>query len=313
MPSTIQVGGPVGPFVDPATGQQVGAKAWGTCTFDVAPGADPAAAQARVGPQLLQAVTQVLHQKIATGQVPVAQLQAALPHFFGEIVGASGLQGQGVYVQNVALQLAMGGAAGPAPGPAAPASDDPQFRYQVNIGGLRIKGTSDGGVDSKGLQNQLVDKAKSAVIWWVATAVVVLVVILGLGGLGFYIYAQAKSGGAGGVAAAGGAPKDATWDGKSTFTCGGNDVVKLKGVTAKLASGEAIEAGGNCVLVLEGVQITAPVGISAGGNATVTMTGGSIDASEASVKALGNAKVTLAGTKVKGKTQALGAGKITGP
>jgi hypothetical protein len=45
----------------------------------------------------------------------------------------------------------------------------------------------------------------------------------------------------------------------------------------------------------------------------VTVTGGSITATDLAVQALGNAKVTLAGTKVTGKTQKLGGAAITGP
>ncbi len=322
MPSTIQVGGPVGPLLDPKTNQPVHGKVWGTCAFEVAPGVDPALAQSRIAPQVLSAVTSVYAQKLSEGHISIVQVRNALPHFMPEIVGATGLQGLGVQIVSLDLQIEIDGGGAGAPQPQPPPQQQqrqqdggPHVNYQLNIGGLRIKGSSDGGVDSKGLQNQLVEKAKSEIFWWILTAGIVLVVLLGLGGLGIYIYMAAKDPGPGGAAAAAGGAgvKDATWDGKSKFSCGGNDSVRLKGITAKLASGVAIEAGGNCDLVLEGVQLTSPIGIQAGANASVTVNGGSIDASDVSVKALGNATVTLKGTKVKGKTQALGGAKITGP
>ena len=64
----------------------------------------------------------------------------------------------------------------------------------------------------------------------------------------------------------------AKWDGKTPFSCGGNDTVALTGVTATAG----ITVGGNCKVTLVNVNITAPVGIAVGGNGGVTMSGGSI-------------------------------------
>ena len=313
MASTIQVGGPVGPFFDQATGQSVGGRVWGTCAFELAPGADPNMAQSQLSPNLMSAVSNVLLQKVMSNQVPLAAVPGAFRQFFPEIAAAAGMQGLGVHIVNLELQIALDGAGAGAPPPqqqqqqqaSPPQNAGPNIGYQINVGGMRFRGSTDGGLDTKGLQNQLVEKAKSEIFWWILTAVIVLAVLGGLAGLGIYIYMAASDTG-------GGPAKEATWDGKSTFTCAGNDSVKLKGVTAKLASGTAIEAGGNCNLVLEGVQITAPNGIQAGGNVVITMTGGSIDATDTAVKAMGGSKVTLSGTKVKGKKDEMG-GKIIGP
>ena len=57
----------------------------------------------------------------------------------------------------------------------------------------------------------------------------------------------------------------AKWDGKTTFECGGNDIVALNGVTATAG----VKAAGNCQLTMTGVNITAPVAIEAGANAKV--------------------------------------------
>jgi hypothetical protein len=61
------------------------------------------------------------------------------------------------------------------------------------------------------------------------------------------------------------------------------------------------------------VNLTAPKGIEAGGNAIVTVTGGSVTSTDLAAQALGNAQVTFKGTKVTGKTKALGGAKVTGP
>ncbi len=87
----------------------------------------------------------------------------------------------------------------------------------------------------------------------------------------------------------------------------------MEGITAKIATGEAIQAAGNCHLELVNVQITAPTGIAALGGASVTMKGGSIDSTVTAVSAIGAAQVQLQGTKVKGELAALGGAKITGP
>src|SRR5512140_1269772 len=98
MPSTIQVGGPVGPFLDPATNQAVHGRVWGTCTFDLAPGANAAVAQQQIGPGIQSAVSNVLLQKLSSGQISLVQVGNALPHFLPEIVSAAGLGGLGVQI-----------------------------------------------------------------------------------------------------------------------------------------------------------------------------------------------------------------------
>lgn len=79
----------------------------------------------------------------------------------------------------------------------------------------------------------------------------------------------------------------AKWDGKTTFECGGNDIVARNGITAT-------------------------AGVKAAGNCQLTMTGGSITASTSSVVASGSAKVDLVGTKVSGKSKTSAAAKVTG-
>ena len=61
------------------------------------------------------------------------------------------------------------------------------------------------------------------------------------------------------------APVVRSWDGKSTFRCGANEKIALEHVTAALPEGTAVEASSRCELELRDVDLTAPVGIDAGG------------------------------------------------
>ncbi len=161
-------------------------------------------------------------------------------------------------------------------------------------------------INGKTPDNYLKDKASSMIWGWVIGAVILGLVVLTFVGIGLYTYVVAKDATTPGDAAKQAAA--ASWDGKSTFTCGGNDVVALTGVTATAG----VKAGGNCQLVLADVSITAPVGIDVSANAKVTMTGGRIVASTNSVVASGNAKVDFVGTKIIGKAKTSGGAKVTG-
>jgi len=166
------------------------------------------------------------------------------------------------------------------------------YQLQVKIGGK---------TPGNYVKNQV-----SSMIWgWVIGGIILVLAVLILGGIGVYAYMNrnATSGAAANAAA--------KWDGKTPFTCAGNDDLTLSGVTANV-SGTAITARGNCHLTLTGVNITAAVGIDAGGTAKVTMTGGSINATTSSVVAAGGAQVSCTGTKVSGKSKASGGAKITG-
>ncbi len=169
---------------------------------------------------------------------------------------------------------------------------------------LRLK------IDGKSPEGFLKDKASGMIWGWIIGAVIIGILVLGGIGLAGYIYFAAKSGAAagGGGVATGAA---ASWDGKSTLLCGGNDVISLTGVKANV-SGTAIKASGNCQLSMTGVDITAGTGIEASANAKVTMIGGSIKATTSSVVASASAKVECTGTTVTGKSKTSGAAKVTG-
>ncbi|MBK7585724.1 MAG: hypothetical protein IPI67_36745 [Myxococcales bacterium] len=323
-----QLGGNIGPFNDPTSGQSVGGTAQGTFSF-AAPG-DPNAYLPQVQAALLAAITSVIGQKLASNQVAIPTIAGSLPYFVNDIIAAASAQLPGVQIADLQLSVNVQNPYAAGPGMGAPMPPDPmtamqnafaqraqekldprnyEYAAKINVGGFKIKASTDGGIDTDGLKNQVKDKVKTEIIWYGIGCVIVGIVIVGLLGLAFYIFRTATGGNA-----PTGAGKAATWDGKSKFSCSGNDNVKLEGVTATIASGEAISAIGNCKLELSNVNITAPDGISAMSNAKITMKGGSVTAKNTAAQAMGSAQITFQGTKVTGKKSALGANaKIIGP
>jgi hypothetical protein len=325
-----QLAGRIGPFADAATGQHVGANVQGTFGYQVQ--GDPAAVLPRLQAALLGATQAVVQQKLAAGQVALPTLSMSMPHFVPEIIAQSGAASLGAHVAQLSLQVAvdapamMPGHAGPMPPDPMQATanafsraakdrlDPRNYDYQVtaNIGGFKLKASTDGGFDSDGLANQAIDKAKSTLVWWAIFAGIGLVVVLFLVGLGWWIWRKAEASMGPPQTDPKGKADVVTWDGKTPYSCGGDDHVTIKGVTANIASGTAISAGAACRLELVDVNVTAPTGLQAMGNAIIIVNGGSVTGKEFAAKALGNGQVTFKGTKVNGKTQALGKAKING-
>jgi hypothetical protein len=335
---TLQLGGSLGSFTDPATQQLVSPSAFGTVTFQY--GGDPAAVGDQLRVALMNAAKQVVSEKLAQNQVALQTLGISMPHFVPEIIARSGAAQWGVQITHLELQVKVD-----VPAPAAyggPLPPDPQtqmenrmkeiaaerldprnyeYEAQVNIGGFKLKASTDGGLDSDGLANQVKEKAKSEVIWWGIGCTVIFLVVAGLGGLAYWIYLEAdkstaspssKKGDKGG----GGDEDEAEtveWDGKEPFSCGGSKKIKIEGVKAKVNKGTAITAQANCELELEDVEIVADIGIQTGANAVVRVKGGSVEGKTAAAKALGNSQIIFDGTKVKGKKEKLGGAKIEGP
>jgi hypothetical protein len=187
-----------------------------------------------------------------------------------------------------------------------------EVKAKLHIGGFNINASSKDGVDAQGLANQVTDKVKSQVIWWGIGCTILVIVVLGLAGLGYYIYRNVKDSTGPNTSKSEDA-KAAEWDGKSPFTCGGSDNVRIKGVTAKLDKDTAITAQGNCHVELIDDDISGEIGIQTGANAIVVVKGGSVTGKDSAATALGTSKITFTGTKVTGKKTALGGAKIEGP
>jgi len=325
----VRFGGKIGPLIDPVSRQQINGNVFGTFSFTAQ--GDESAMEQMLRDRLVMAIKKVIAQKLATNQVAIPTIPGSVPYYVNEIIAESGATEMGAQITNLTLQVNMENPYEAAAMPAAPAAMPPNpmqsmqnafaqeakdrlnpanydVHAKINVGGFKINASTDGGIDTQGLKDQVKDKVKTEIIWYGIGCVVVGLVLVLLGGIAIYAYSTVT-----GSSAPTGAGKAVTWDGKSTFSCGGNDNVKLTGTTANLPGQTAVKASGNCKLDLVGVTITAKNGIEALSNAKVTVTGGSVNATDKAASALGKATISFTGTSVTGKKQALGGAKITGP
>ncbi len=296
----------MGVITDPATGRQAHATVSGRFAF-VAQG-NPAALVPQLNAALVQATQRVITHKLQTNQVAIPTLAQSLPHFTSEIVQNSGIAQMGVQLQQIELAISLDWTA-------VPQQPAPQPQYEVRgeleIGGFNLKASSSGGFDAQGLADQATDKARSEITWWIIMGVVVIVAILGAIGMGIYIYLESKkTSNSDDTAESDSKKKEASWDGSEPFSCKGNEKPKLEGVKAKLDKGVAVTASGNCKLELIDVEIDAPTGIVAEGNAIITVKGGNVTGKDFAAKTSANGQITFSGTKVNGKKEGK---KIEGP
>lgn len=297
MTMTTQFGGPIGPFLDRVQQRGVQVMVSGSCAYTYAgPPADPAAIDQHVRARVVDAVKTVIAPRMASGQLTFRNLgEGTLGDLDNDIIAATGLQPLGIQLGDLAMRFAIDG------GP-----PQREVRAKIRVGGFTIDASSKHGVDVGKLGQQAIAKAKNALVWYLLTTVLVLAIV---GGVVWYLKHTVKKALTEPSASAKAAM---TWDGKSPLACGGGDEIRIEGVTATLP-GTAITANGGCKLTLVNVSITAPDGLEAVGNATITMKGGTIAATGRAVHALGNAKVVLEGTHVTGKLEKLGGATITGP
>ena len=214
-----------------------------------------------------------------------------MPPQGGGMMGGAGMGGGG-----------MGG------NPYGGAPPGPQHDYgkgQFDLGGgaqLRVK------INGQSPENFAKNQVSSMVWGWIIGAAVVGLLLIGGVILGVYIYFSSTSSATAASGAPTKAPAAAQWDGKTAFSCKGNDAISLVGVNATAG----VTTSGNCQLTLTNVTITAAVPINASGNSKVNVVGGAINGTANAAVASSNAIVTFTGTKVTGKTTKSGNGKVLG-
>ncbi len=195
--------------------------------------------------------------------------------------------------------------------------------HNVRYGGVKVEmGRHGVFVDTDAAQRKILFRIRhwieSKILGCILTIVFFIIFIAVLAGVGWYVYTQhqavkgSKQPGATGASKAGTEPERLRWTGSTTLRCS-SGYKRVQGVTATLAKGAAVDIGGSCHLLLVDVHLKAPVGIKAAGSAKLEMRGGSVTGSKHAVSALGSARVTLKGTKVKGKVRRLGRAKVVGP
>jgi hypothetical protein len=306
---TVQIAGPVGPFIDRVQQRDVAVDVMAACEIQTnGPVGDPMQMQNHVQQQLLRAMREVIARKMDTRELTFQHLGTGnVAMVVPEIIAVSGLAQNGIMVNQLRMSFGIDGHPPPplqggAPMQQAPKDDFAKGTFDLG-GGAQLKVKINGMTPENFAKNKA-----SQMIWgWIIGAIIVVVMLIVFAGIGGYVWYTAKNSGASSVNDAKQAAAGA-WDGKSTFECTGNDVVSLTNVKATAG----VNAGGNCQLTMTGVSITAPVGIEAGGNAKVKMVGGSVTASTNSVVAGANAHVDFVGTTVSGKSKTSGAAKVTG-
>lgn len=153
------------------------------------------------------------------------------------------------------------------------------------------------------------DKAVSTVVWWAMGCVVLLMLgcfitalVLYIGGVATRSVVQTE-GAAQRVASA--------WDGTSTLECLGANHMEIEGVTASPGL-VGVRASGACQLTLRNCNITAATAIEASGAARVTVIGGSLNGTTASIQAGGGSTVDVQGATVTGPVARSGGAHVNG-
>jgi hypothetical protein len=173
----------------------------------------------------------------------------------------------------------------------------------VGVGGVNVVVPT--GRIERDIRNKI-----SGWIWGLVIGAFILILLAGVFAWAIWMAMKAKDDTA--SASSPESAKAAAWDGKAPYECSGVDNVTIEKVTAKLSTGPAIKASGNCQLTCTNCDITAPIVVDASGNAVVTFKGGSVNGSENSAVASANGKIDFQGTTVKGASKASANGKVTG-
>jgi hypothetical protein len=186
-------GGPIGPFLDVVQQRQVPVDVIGIVDYAVM-GSSLGAAEMEqeVQQRMLNAIRAVVTPKMASGELQFKDLGTGnVARLMPEIIGMCGLGQVGIAVGNLTMHFGIDGYP-PKPLPVRPdkhahhAAPQPQ---SVNVGGFKVGTTADGGIDTAGLKNQLVAKAKSTILWYAFFAGAVLLVLALVGG---YTYCVMK-------------------------------------------------------------------------------------------------------------------------
>jgi hypothetical protein len=196
----VQMIGEIGPFLDTVQQRQVSVVVAAGCKYASA-GASGSTDQIeqQIQTEMLRAIHETIAPKMASGQLQFKDLgmgntAALIP----EIFARSGLAQAGIAVDALVMHFGIDGRA-PAPVPVpAPRGGiaQPAVPQQVNmrVGGFNVNASAGGGIDTAGLKNQLVNKAKSTLMWWAFGIGITLLVLVLLGGYGFYVYKHSPTG-----------------------------------------------------------------------------------------------------------------------
>jgi hypothetical protein len=207
-----QFSGEIGPFLDTVQQRQVSVVVAASCKYANAGfSGSQAEFEQRVSAQMLRAIQETIAPKMANGQLSFKDLGTGnTGSLIPEIFARSGLGQAGIAVDRLVMHFGIDGRApAPLPAPAPARSAVAPQQVDVRVGGFNAQASAGGGIDTAGLKNQLVDKAKSTLMWWAFGVGIVLLVLLAVGGYAFHVYRSTTTA-ATPAPAAGGATKGHT-------------------------------------------------------------------------------------------------------
>jgi len=187
-----QFTGEIGPFLDTVQQRQVSVVVAGGCKY-ASMGASGGQGQIeqQIQTQMIRAIHETIAPKMASDELSFMDLGTGnTARIIPEILARSGLAQMGIAVDKLVMHFGIDGhapqpIAQPTPAPAAMVA--PQA-VNMRIDGFNVRASADGGVDTAGLKNQLVDRVKSTLMWWAFGIGITLIVLLGLGGYGYHVY-----------------------------------------------------------------------------------------------------------------------------
>jgi hypothetical protein len=194
-----QIQGSIGPFLDTVQQRQVPVTVVANITFATMGAAgSPTDLGQQVQAQMLKAIDAVISPKMTSGQLSFKDLGTGnTKSLIPEIIASSGLSQAGIAVDVKGMSFGIDGRA-PYPPLDAPvaAARVPVVPQAVNlrVGGMNVRASADGGIDTAGIKNQLIDRAKSTIMWWLFGIGAVVVVLVCLGGYGYYAYKKGSAG-----------------------------------------------------------------------------------------------------------------------
>ena len=185
-----QFEGEIGPFLDTVQQRQVSVVVAGGLKYaSMGFAGSQSDLELQIKTQMLRAIHETIAPRMANGQLEFKDLiEGNTGSLIIEIFGRSGLPQMGIAVDKLAMHFGIDGRP-PKPIVAPVQAAAPVAPQQANlrVGGFNVHATTDGGVDTAGLKNQLVDKVKSTLMWWAFGIGITLVVLLAVGGYGWYV------------------------------------------------------------------------------------------------------------------------------
>jgi hypothetical protein len=199
-----QFTGEIGPFLDTVQQRQVSVVVAGGLKYASAGfSGGQAQAEQQIQTQMLRAIHEAIAPRMENGQLAFKDLiEGNTGSLIPEIFARSGLAQMGIAIDKLVMHFGIDGRPPrPIQTPAAATPVAAPQQVNLRVGGFNVNASSGSGVDTDGLKNQLVAKAKSTLMWWAFGVGITLLVLVAVGGYGYYAYKHTP-----GASGASGAP-----------------------------------------------------------------------------------------------------------